>query len=132
MQSGHQFNPSNIQYSPRSKRIKSSGEGGKFSQKEVELSETPLYFAEGFEKVFLAIYFISLPYIAGLLFLFFYVSEGEYEIFLSLNQESSFILTWAIGYEILAVLTLLYIIKSAIAFTTKNASKGRKQKFVIP
>ena len=46
MQSGHQFNPSNIQYSPRSKRIKSSGEGGKFSQKEVELSETPLYFAE--------------------------------------------------------------------------------------
>jgi hypothetical protein len=132
MQSSHQFNPSNIQYSPRSKRIKSAGGGGKFSQQEVDLKTTPLYFAEGFEKVFLAIYFISLPYIAGLLFLFFYVSEGKYEIFLSLNQESSFILTWAIGYEILAIFTLLYIIKSAIAFTRENARNGKKQKFIIP
>jgi hypothetical protein len=132
MQSSHQFNPSNIQYSPRSKRLKSSGDGGKFSQQEVDIKATPLYFAEGFEKVFLAIYFISLPYIAGLLFLFFYVSEGEYEIFLSLNQDSSFILTWAIGYEILAILTLLYIIKSAIAFTRENVQKGKRKKFHIP
>jgi len=132
MLDNHQSNSSNIQYSLPKKRLKSSGSGGKFSQQEVDLTSTPLYFAEGFEKVFLAIYFISLPYIAGLLFLFFYVSDGIYEVFLSLNKDASFILTWAIGYEILAVLTLLYIIKSAISFTRENARKGKKQKFVIP
>lgn len=129
-----QDNPKNIQYTPHAKRLESAGSGGKFSQQEVDLTDTPLYFAEGFEQIFLAIYFISLPYIAGLLFLFFYVADGEYEVFLSLNQESSFILTWAIGYEILAGLMLLYIIKSAISFSLKknNGNKGRRKEFHIP
>lgn len=96
-----------------------------FSQQEVDLSETPLFFPDGFEKVFLGIYFITLPYIAGLLFLFFYVAHGDAELFLSLNDQSSFILSWAIGYEIIASLLLLYIAQSAISFTMKNtASKG--------
>ena len=101
-----------------------------FGQKKVNLSETPLFFPQGFEKVFLAVYFVVLPYIAGLLFLFFYVAEGKTELFLSLNDDSSFILTWAIGYEIIATLAILYIIKSAISFSAKN--KGNKPKFVRP
>ncbi len=123
---------SGIRYSPKSKRIESSGTGGKFSQQDVDFTDTPLYFAEGFEKVFLAIYFVSLPYVAGLLFLFFWVADGEYEVFLSLNQESSFILTWAIGYEIIAGLMLLFIIKSAISFSTENATKGKRREFHRP
>ncbi len=99
------------------KRTKSQNIGNSFAQQKFDFSETPfLFFPEGFEKIFLAIYFVSLPYIAGLLFLFFYVSNGKAEVFSSLNQESSFILTWAVGYEILAVLALLYIAKSAISF----------------
>ena len=74
---------------------------------------------------FLVIYFITLPYITGLLFLFFYVAEGKAELFFSLNDDSSFIMSWAIGYEILATLFILYIIKSAIAFSMKNRTKGR-------
>ena len=101
-----------------------------FAKQEVDLTETPLFFPEGFEKVFLSIYFVVLPYIAGLLFLFFYIAEGEIKQFLSMNDDSSFILTWAIGYEILAVLLVLYIIKSAISFSVKN--KGQKPKFVRP
>ena len=123
--------PGNLQYIPYKTRGKSP-EKGKFSEKEVKLSDTPLYFAQGFEKIFLTLYFIALPYITGLLFLFFYVAAGDYKLFLSLDQGSSFILTWAIGYEILATLTLLYIIKSAIAFTKDLANKGRKKKFQIP
>ena len=124
-------NPGNLEYIPYKARIKSPV-NGKFSEQEVRLSDTPLYFAEGFEKIFLALYFISLPYITGLLFLFFYVAEGKYKLFLSLDQSSSFILTWAIGYEILAVLILLYIIKSAISFTKALGQKGKKEKFQIP
>jgi hypothetical protein len=101
-----------------------------FTQKEVSLADTPLFFPQGFEKIFLAIYFIVLPYIAGLLFLFFYVAEGKTELFLSLNDDSSFILTWAIGYEIIATLAILYIVKSAISFSVKN--KDKKPKFVRP
>jgi len=84
------------------------------------------------EKLFLAIYFVLLPYIAGLIFLFTYVAEGKPELFLSLNDESSFILTWAIGYEIIATLVLLYIIKSAISFSMENSKRRRNNKFQRP
>jgi len=101
-----------------------------FAQQEVDLSSTPLFFPEGFEKIFLGVYVVVLPYIAGLLFLFFYIAEGKTEQFLSMNNDSSFILTWAIGYEIIAVLAILYIIKSAISFSVKN--KDKKPRFVRP
>ena len=103
-----------------------------FGQKEVDLAETPLFFPQGFEKIFLGIYFIVLPYITGLLFLFFYIAEGKTEMFLSLNDDSSFILTWAIGYEIIATLAILYIIKSAISFSMENHKKGKTSHFTRP
>jgi hypothetical protein len=88
----------------------------KFTQTDVDLAQTPLFFPEGFEKIFLLVYFVTLPYIAGLFFLFFYVAEGKIESFISLNDNSSFLLTWTIGYEIIAVLIILYIIKMFITF----------------
>ena len=103
-----------------------------FGEQEVDLTETPLFFPQGFEKIFLALYFILLPYIAGLLFLFFYVAGGKVELFLSLNDESSFILTWAIGYEMLATLILLFIVKIAISFSIENSKKGRNTHFTRP
>ena len=127
-----QVSSSTMQYSPREKRIKSSGSGGKFSQQDVDLTDSPLYFAKGFEKIFLTLYVIALPYITGLLFLFFYVAEGKAELFLSLNEDSSFILTWSIGYEILAALTLLWLIKSAISFSRENARRGARKEFRRP
>ena len=101
----------------------------KFTEKKVTFNDTPLFFPEGFEKIFLALYFISLPYIAGLLFLFFYIAEGDFELFLSLDENNSFLFTWAIGYEIIAVLILLYIAKSAITFTGRS---GKNKSFQIP
>ena len=104
----------------------------KFTQKEVDLAETPLFFPEGYEKIFLAIYFVTLPYIAGLLFLFFYVAEGSIDLFLSLNEDQAFLLTWAIGYEIIAALTLLWIMKMAISFANENRKSGMKKQFRRP
>ena len=104
----------------------------KFSQKDVELSETPLFFPEGFEKIFLVIYMISLPYIIGLLFLFFVVAESNVERFLAVNEESAFFLTWAIGYEILAVLIILWIIKMALGFANESRKPGVSQPFKRP
>lgn len=110
---------------PKEKPIRNKS--SKFSEQEVDLSETPLFFPEGYEKLFLAIYFVSLPYIAGLLFQFFYIADGKKELFLSLNEQSSFILTWAIGYEIIATLILLYIIKMAISFANDSRKAGVRE-----
>jgi hypothetical protein len=110
---------------PKEKPIRNKS--NKFSQQEVDFSETPLFFPEGYEKLFFGIYFISLPYIAGLLFQFFYVSDGRINIFLSLNEQSSFILTWAIGYEIIATLILLYIVKMAISFANESRQQGARE-----
>lgn len=104
----------------------------KFSQKEVDLAETPLFFPEGYEKIFLAIYFLTLPYIAGLLFLFFYVAEGSPELFLSLNEEQAFMLTWAIGYEIIAGLILLWIVKMSIGFANESRRSTSRKEFRRP
>ena len=96
----------------------------KFSQQEVDLSKTPLFFPEGYETIFLLLYFISLPYIAGLMFQFFYISDSKVEVFLSLNEQSAFIFTWAIGYEIIATIILLFIMKMAIGFAKENANRS--------
>ncbi|TNF43872.1 MAG: hypothetical protein EP216_03060 [Epsilonproteobacteria bacterium] len=104
----------------------------KFTQKNVDLAETPLFFPEGFEKIFLAIYFVTLPYIAGLLFLFFYVAEGSIELFLSLNEEQAFMLTWAIGYEIIAALIMLWIVKMSISFANESRKPGVQKQFRRP
>lgn len=103
-----------------------------FAQQDVELSQTPLFFPEGFEKVFLVIYIISLPYIIGLLFLFFVVAEANVERFLVISGDSAFFLTWAIGYEILAGLILLWIVKMAVGFANESRKPGIKQPFKRP
>ena len=104
---------------PKEKAIRNKS--NKFSQQQVDLAETPLFFPAGYEQLFLAVYFVSLPYIAGLIFQFFYIAESKVELFLSLNEQANFLLTWAIGYEIIATVMLLYIIKMSIDFARENA-----------
>ena len=100
----------------------------KFSQQKITFDTIPLLFPPGLEGLFSFIYFMILPYIAGHMFFFFYVAKSKMELFLSIYEHSSFILTWAIGYEILAVLILLYIIKLAISFTIKGKSNNNNFK----
>ena len=113
-------------------RIKHIKSPKNFSQKEVDLAQTPLFFPEGFEKIFLALYFVTLPYIAGLLFLFLYIAEGTPKMFSSLYEDSSFILTWAIGYEIIAALIMLWIVKMALGFANESIKPGVKKPFRRP
>ena len=126
----NKFQNTHVTYAPKKKPLRNSND--KFSQQNITFNDTPLFFPVGMEKLFLLIYFVTLPYIAGLMFLFFYVGEGKAELFLSLNEESSFILTWAIGYEIIAGLLILYIIKMAISFSITNGKKGAKRSFQRP
>ncbi len=123
MRSSHTIH-TRVARTPNAKYSKSSK---KFTQKEVDLAETPLFFPEGYEKIFLAIYFVTLPYLAGLVFLFFYVTKGSLELFLSLNEKQAFILTWVIGYEIIAALIILWMVKMSISFANESRKPGVKQ-----
>jgi hypothetical protein len=97
-----------------------------YMQQDVDLKKTPfLFFPPGKEMLFLAIYFVTLPYIVGLIFLFFYVSEGKASTFGAVSVDSNFFLVWTIGYEILAALIILLIVKNAIMFSIRNSSRTR-------
>jgi hypothetical protein len=85
-----------------------------FTQQKVTYEKTPLFFPHHYETLFLAGYIVLLPYFAGLAFLFFYVFHGSMKLFS--YHHNSFIWTWAIGYEMLASLTLLMLLKSALSF----------------
>ncbi len=101
-----------------------------YMQREVDLSKTPiLFFPPGKEMLFFGIYFAILPYITGLLFVFFYVARGKAAIFGSLNVglDSSVFILWMIGYEILAVIIVLWIIKNAIMYSIKSSQATKKQ-----
>ena len=89
--------------------------------------ESLSFLPEGYEKIMLFVYILLLPYIAGLIFLFTYISKWDYKIYLSLNSANSYIFTWCIGYEILAVLGLLMIIKSAISYNIGKLNSQTKK-----
>ncbi len=117
----HTIHP-HIERTPKEKAIVTY----KFSQKNVAYSDAPLFFPEGYENIFLLLYFVTLPYIAGFLFLFLYVSKANIDVFLAVYKNSFFILTWAIGYEIIAALALLWIAKMAIGFGKQDLLSSQK------
>ncbi len=118
-----------IDYGKPIQRKKIKRKNTSFAQQEVDLKKTPfLFFPPGKEMLFLGIYFVTIPYIVGLVFLFFYVSNGNASIFGSLSTDSNFFLVWALGYEIVAVFILLMIVKSAISFSIRNAQTSGRRK----
>ena len=111
-----------IKISPPSKKItKTSHSQDKsirrregFLLKKIELKNAETFFPKGYEKIFLALYILLLPYFAGIIFLFLYIAGGNIDLCYSVFDKQNHILTWCIGYEILAVLILIYIIKDAV------------------
>ena len=88
-------------------------------KKEIILSDIPIFFPKGYEKIYLIAYILLLPYIGGIFFIFFYIADAKKEIFLALNDSASFLFTWAIGYEILVFFTLCYFIIKWLLTITK-------------
>ena len=113
----------NMQQFSATKNFKSMSKPTAFAHQNVGFNDFVLYFPPGFEKFFLAIYSIFLPYLTGLLFLFLYVAKGDSLVFSSLSDESSFMFSWCIGYECIAALTLLLIVKKAFSFNSLQKNK---------
>lgn len=68
-----------------------------------------VYAPEDWEAIAYTLYFIFVPYITGALFLFFFIAGGNFSHF-KLLDTSAFFIVWAIGYEIVAVVLLIWIL----------------------
>jgi len=73
-----------------------------------------------------------IPYVTGLLFIFFFIGKGSTTVFLSLNDNNSFLITWAIGYELVGSLLLLWIIKLGIGALFSSGGAKDQKSFRIP
>jgi len=82
--------------------------GGSFASQEVDFKDF-LYIPEKWEGAAYAFYFVGVPYIVGAVFLFFFVAGGSYENFKLLNM-NAFLIIWLIGYEIVALFSLIWIL----------------------
>ncbi len=115
----------------RLKKKKEELKNANFMNQKVDLVNSIL-FPDGYENIMIAVYFILIPYINGLLFLFLYVANGNYTAFFSFNKENSFMLTWVIGYELTAALILLWITKLGITSMLNSSNKKVKKQFRRP
>jgi len=77
-----------------------------------------IYLPEELEKLFLLTIFILIPYVFGLIILLIIVEYEKFKEFITFNFDM-FMLTWTVGYESIALLLLLTIIKSAFTFKKK-------------
>ncbi len=101
----------------KKKNVKSKAPAS-FTSQTIDLSKYSLA-PEGYEGIMYTIYLIVIPYLFGAVFLFFYIAHGDFDNF-KLLDKSAFLIVWAIGYEIVAFIILLYIFFSFITYDTKN------------
>ena len=70
---------------------------------------------EGTLNLIVFIAFVVIPYIAGIAFIFFLIANANFDTFKDINI-NDYLIYWTIGYEILAMILMLFVIKSAIIF----------------
>ncbi|WP_345972362.1 hypothetical protein [Sulfurimonas diazotrophicus] len=99
-----------------------------FAKQEVDLTKVfPM--PEGYEYLFLGLYFITIPYVAGLLFLFIFIAKGSFNNFFSLDI-AMFAAVWAIGYEVCAAVALTVIFYKMFRYhrTHKSLVRTKERK----
>jgi len=79
-----------------------------FGSQNIDLKEI-VFAPEGYEAIAYALYLLIVPYIVGAICLFFVVAGGNFDNFMLLDT-SAFLIVWAIGYEIVAVIALSWIV----------------------
>lgn len=96
-----------LQRANASKRKRRRNNNQSFGSKKVEIEDV-IWAPSGYEGFFYFLYFISIPYMVGAIFLFFGVAQADFDSFVKLNM-TAFFIVWAIGYEIVASLLLALI-----------------------
>lgn len=78
-----------------------------------------LFVPEEWEFVAYTLYFVGIPYIVGAFFLFLFVAGGSWDNFQLLNL-NAFPVVWLIGYEIVAISLLIWIMFLYLTYDTED------------
>lgn len=89
-----------------------------FLSKKIIISDY-IHLPESFQKFILLNLFIFIPYIFGLLIIFITMGTEKFQEITIFNFDL-FMLSWTVGYETIALILLLTIIKSAFSFKKKQ------------
>ena len=95
----------------------SQKESNNFFSQNIILSDY-IYLPESLQRFFLLTIFILIPYILGILIMFTFIESEKFKELTTLTFDL-YMLTWTIGYETIAFILLLLIIKSALTFRKK-------------
>jgi len=79
-----------------------------FGSQTVDLKEI-VFVPDGYETISYMLYILIVPYLVGAVCLFFVIAGGNIDNFMLLDT-SAFMIVWAIGYEIVAVVSLCWIL----------------------
>jgi hypothetical protein len=103
----------------RKNKIEKINESQKgFLSKKIILSDY-IYLPEELQNLFLLAIFITIPYSFGVFILLIVIGVEKFKAFIQFNFDI-FMLIWTVGYESIAFLLLLAIIKSALTFQVKK------------
>lgn len=91
------------EYQEKNKKVRREKEA--FLQREFDYRDY-IFAPEGYEGIMLFFYIMTIPYLVALSFLFLFIAKSSYQLFLEFNL-ASFLVIWAIGYEICAVLAII-------------------------
>ncbi|HQS67029.1 MAG TPA: hypothetical protein PLM93_07585 [Sulfuricurvum sp.] len=91
------------EYQEKSKKVRREKEA--FLNREFDYRDY-VFAPEGYEGVMLFLYSMIIPYLIALSFLFLFIAKSSYQLFLEFNL-TSYLIIWAIGYEICAVLAII-------------------------
>ncbi len=110
----------------RSGKTSSAKQPNDFGSQPIDFSKF-IFMPEGYEKFFIALYLLLIPYLTGLIFLFFFVARTNIVNFTTLDF-STFLIVWAIGYEIVGTIILLLIFYSAFNFKNRAVPQTRQKR----
>lgn len=115
------------EYQEKNKKIRREKED--FLHREFDYRDY-IFAPEGYEGIMLFFYIMTIPYLVALSFLFVFIAKSSYQLFLEFNL-ASFLVIWAIGYEICAALAIIIFFYSwfngdSSDETPTNGSKGSR------
>lgn len=85
-----------------------------FLSKNILISDY-IYLPESLQKIFLLTLFIGLPYFFGIIVLFIILSYAAFKEYANLTFDL-FMFSWTVGYESIAFILLILILKNAFTF----------------
>jgi len=104
--------------SHHNKKTKFAQKHAGFGSKKVDFKDY-LFIPEQWKFIAYVLYVLVVPYIAGALFLFVFVANASWENFKLLNLHASPVV-WLIGYEIVAICLLIWIMILYITYNEED------------